>query len=183
MGVTSSRRAQKAAAQTVEALEKNAARGWYGGAVGMISRRRHQHRHRGSARRICATPASHPVGSHAAVDLAGEERRETRLKATGFFRTARRKRGRGRRAGSVRQPVRQPRFLVDNDLIVIHTLSNHARQTARKSGSTARASRGTDRKVGPNLILISARPDALDFRRARTGQDGGAPGSAGLACA
>src|SRR5207247_3757684 len=79
---------KKAAAQTVEALEKDA-RGWYGGAVGMIGLNgdintgiliRTTYLRDGMAR--------YPVGATLLYDSVPEmEERETRLKATGFFRT------------------------------------------------------------------------------------------------
>src|SRR5713226_3582370 len=78
---------KKAAAQTVEALEKNA-RGWYGGAIGMISLNgdintgiliRTTYLRNGTA--------SYPAGATLLYDSVPEmEERETRLKATGFFR-------------------------------------------------------------------------------------------------
>ena len=79
---------KKAAAQTIEALEKDA-RGWYGGAVGMISLNgdintgiliRTTYLRDGMAR--------YPVGATLLYDsVPAMEERETRLKATGFFRT------------------------------------------------------------------------------------------------
>ena len=92
---------KKAAAQAIENLEKDA-RGWYGGAVGMISLNgdintgiliRTVHLRDGdgalSARaRRCST-----------IPFPRLEERETRLKATGFFRALRRgasRRARGR---------------------------------------------------------------------------------------
>ncbi|MBV9745151.1 MAG: anthranilate synthase component I, partial [Acidobacteriia bacterium] len=79
---------KKAAAQTVETLEKDA-RGWYGGAVGMITLNgdintgiliRTTYLHDGIA--------SYPVGATLLYDsIPAMEERETRLKATGFFRT------------------------------------------------------------------------------------------------
>src|SRR6266853_2188305 len=79
---------KKAAAQTVEALEKNA-RGWYGGAVGMISLGGDIN----TGILIRTTylrdgVASYPVGATLLFDsVPVMEERETRLKATGFFRT------------------------------------------------------------------------------------------------
>jgi len=74
---------KKAAAQTVEALERNA-RGWYGGAVGMISLNgdintgiliRTTYLRNGTA--------SYPVGATLLYDsVPAMEERETRLKAT-----------------------------------------------------------------------------------------------------
>ena len=79
---------KKAAAQTVEAMEKDA-RGWYGGAVGMLSMSgdintgiliRTTYLRDGVAR--------YPVGATLLYDsVPPMEERETRLKATGFFRT------------------------------------------------------------------------------------------------
>ena len=79
---------KKAAAQTVEALEKDA-RGWYGGAVGMISLNgdintgiliRTTYLRDGMAR--------YPVGATLLYDsVPVMEELETRMKATGFFRT------------------------------------------------------------------------------------------------
>ena len=79
---------KKAAAQAIEDLEKDA-RGWYGGAVGMISlERRHQHRHpdphRASAR---WRGALYGAGATLLYDsIPEQEEQEMRLKATGFFR-------------------------------------------------------------------------------------------------
>src|SRR5689334_8494777 len=79
---------KKAAAQTVESLEKNA-RGWYGGAVGMISL--NGDINTGILIRTTYLRdgiASYPVGATLLYDSVPEmEERETRLKATGFFRT------------------------------------------------------------------------------------------------
>src|SRR2546428_13515149 len=79
---------KKAAAQTVEALEKNA-RGWYGGAVGMISL--NGDINTGILIRTTYLRdgmASYPVGATLLYDsIPAMEKRETRLKATGFFRT------------------------------------------------------------------------------------------------
>src|SRR5450432_531469 len=79
---------KKAAARTVEALEKNA-RGWYGGAVGMISL--NGDINTGILIRTTYLRdgmASYPVGATLLYDsVPAMEERETRLKATGFFRT------------------------------------------------------------------------------------------------
>ena len=81
---------KKAAAQAIEDLEKDA-RGWYGGAVGMISLNgdintgiliRTVHLRDGMAR--------YQAGATLLYDSVPElEERETRLKATGFFRALR----------------------------------------------------------------------------------------------
>src|SRR5271156_2021795 len=122
---------KKWAAQAIENLEKTA-RGWYGGAVGMIALDgdintgitiRTVHLRDGVA--------SYPAGATLLYDSIPEnEDRECWLKATGFF-----------RALDAAPPV-PPRYtpaiedgrgvkllLVDNEDCFIHTLANYARQT------------------------------------------------------
>ncbi len=152
---------KKAAAQTVERLEKNA-RGWYGGAIGMISLNgdintgiliRTTYLRNGMA--------SYPVGATLLYDsVPAMEEKETRLKATGFFRTL---------GGAAAAPAAaEPRelsgagsklLLVDNDDCFIHTLSNYARQTGAevvtyRHGFPAELIE----RVAPNLMLISPGP-------------------------
>ena len=97
---------KKAAAQTVEALEKNA-RGWYGGAVGMISL--NGDINTGILIRTTYLRdgmASYPVGATLLYDsVPAMEERETRLKATGFFRTL----GAGDARGGERRAEREQR--------------------------------------------------------------------------
>ncbi len=152
---------KKAAAQAIENLEKDA-RGWYGGAVGMLSLNgdintgiliRTVHLRGGVAR--------YGVGATLLYDsVPALEEEETRMKATGFFRAL--------RAGSKAAAVQEPRsmagqgiklLLVDNDDCFIHTLSNYARQTGAEV-VTYRAGIPSDliRKLAPNLILISPGP-------------------------
>jgi len=122
---------KKWAAQAVEDLEADA-RGWYGGAVGMLSLDgdintgitiRTVHLRDGEAR--------YPAGATLLYDSIPEsEHEECRLKATGFFRalnikdaaepthTIHMEDGRGVRL-----------LLVDNEDCFIHTLANYARQT------------------------------------------------------
>jgi anthranilate synthase len=153
---------KKAASQVVEALEKSA-RGWYGGAVGMISLNgdintgiliRTTHLRDGIA--------SYRVGATLLYDSIPEtEERETRLKATGFFRVL-----------GVREedrPTNTPALetggaatkllLVDNDDCFIHTLANYARQSGAEV-VTYRAGFPAEliAKIAPNLILISPGP-------------------------
>jgi anthranilate synthase len=152
---------KKAAAQTVESLEKNA-RGWYGGAVGMISLNgdintgiliRTTYLRDGVAR--------YPVGATLLYDsVPALEEKETRLKATGFFRTL----GAGQTvadAPAAREPVGAGAklLLVDNDDCFIHTLANYARQTGAEV-VTYRAGFPTEliEQVRPSLILISPGP-------------------------
>jgi len=153
---------KKAAAQVVEALEKDA-RGWYGGAVGMISLNgdintgiliRTTHLRDGVA--------SYRVGATLLYDSVPEmEERETRLKSTGFFRVL----------GTVEAPLSTPPavseaegpvtklLLVDNDDCFIHTLANYARQSGAEV-VTYRAGFPPEliSKIAPNLILISPGP-------------------------
>ena len=75
--------------------------------------------------------ARYPAGATLLYDsVPAMEERETRLKATGFFRAlgaAERRPRRHRRAEPVGAGVRL--LLVDNDDCFIHTLANYARQT------------------------------------------------------
>jgi anthranilate synthase len=154
---------KKAAAQTIESLEKDA-RGWYGGAVGMITLNgdintgiliRTTYLRDGIAR--------YPVGATLLYDsIPAMEERETRLKATGFFRTL----GAGEEAKPAAAVVeREPAgagarlLLVDNDDCFIHTLANYARQTGAKV-VTYRAGFPLEliSQVAPSLILISPGP-------------------------
>jgi len=156
---------KKAAAQTVEALEKDA-RGWYGGAVGMISLNgdintgiliRTTYLRDGMAR--------YPVGATLLYDsVPAMEERETRLKATGFFRTL------GAEETTAAEAVKRSAtgvpsgsgaklLLVDNDDCFIHTLANYARQTGAEV-VTYRAGFPAEvmALVAPDLILISPGP-------------------------
>jgi anthranilate synthase len=152
---------KKAAAQAIENLEKDA-RGWYGGAVGMLSMSgdintgiliRTVHLRDGIAR--------YGAGATLLYDsVPALEEQETRLKATGFFRALR-----GATATSA-TPAVQSRagqglklLLIDNDDCFIHTLSNYARQTGAEV-VTYRAGIPPEliRQLQPNLILISPGP-------------------------
>jgi anthranilate synthase len=154
---------KKAAAETVESLEKSA-RGWYGGAVGMISLNgdintgiliRTTYMRNGVA--------SYPVGATLLYDsVPAMEERETRLKATGFFRTL----GAGETAQAPSPANRgegaglgAKLLLVDNDDCFIHTLANYVRQTGAEV-VTYRAGFPPDliAKIAPSLILISPGP-------------------------
>jgi anthranilate synthase len=154
---------KKAAAQAIENLEKDA-RQWYGGAVGMLSLNgdintgitiRTIHLRGGIA--------SYGVGATILYDSIPEmEERETRIKATGFFRAL--------SGGSREQQPAQPRaaarvgegvrlLLVDNDDCFIHTLANYARQTGAEV-VTYRTGfpLGLLERVAPNIVLISPGP-------------------------
>jgi anthranilate synthase len=153
---------KKAAAQAIEALEKSA-RGWYGGAIGMISLNgdintgiliRTTYLRDGMAR--------YPAGATLLYDsVPALEERETRLKATGFFRTL----GTAPPATAVTSAERESRgagaklLLVDNDDCFIHTLANYARQTGAEV-VTYRWGFPPEviERVAPTLILVSPGP-------------------------
>ena len=152
---------KKAAAQAVEDLEKDA-RGWYGGAVGMLSLNgdintgiliRTVHLEKGNAR--------YSAGATLLYDSIPEnEEEETRLKASNFFRTLlpNQKTDDGhyttRRIGD---GIRL--LLVDNDDCFIHTLANYARQTGA-SVSTYRSALALEMidQTRPDIVLISPGP-------------------------
>jgi anthranilate synthase len=152
---------KKWAAQAIENLEKDP-RGWYGGAVGMISLDgdintgiaiRTVHLKNGEAR----------YGAGATLlydsDPASEDR-ECWLKATGFFRAF--------SAAKPPEPAYAPRMeegvgvrllLVDHEDCFIHTLANYARQTGAEV-MTYRSGFPLDliEKLQPSLILVSPGP-------------------------
>ncbi len=153
---------KKAAAVAIEKLEKTA-RGWYGGAVGMISL--NGDINTGILIRTTFVRdgvASYPVGATLLYDsVPAMEERETRLKATGFFRVL----GTAPKA-SVESPIGRDApgagsrlLLVDNDDCFIHTLANYARQTGAEV-VTYRAGFPEEliAKLAPHLILISPGP-------------------------
>ncbi|MFN7995714.1 MAG: anthranilate synthase component I [Bryobacteraceae bacterium] len=151
---------KKAAAETVESLEKDA-RGWYGGAVGMISL--NGDINTGILIRTTYLRdgiATYPVGATLLYDsVPAMEDRECHLKATGFFRAL----------GHIDNPTNTPMveaagagarlLLVDNDDCFIHTLANYARQTGAEV-ITYRAGFPPEliAKIAPHLILISPGP-------------------------
>lgn len=152
---------KKWAAQAIEDLEKDA-RGWYGGAVGLISLNgdintgiliRTVHLKDGVAK--------YPVGATLLYDsVPASEENETRMKATGFFRAlsaVEEKRGGALAAAGT--GYRPKLLLVDNDDCFIHTLANYARQTGAEV-VTYRAGFPASllRDVNPDLILISPGP-------------------------
>ena len=143
-----------------ERLEKDA-RGWYGGAIGMIAL--NGDINTGILIRttyLQGGVASYPVGATLLYDSVPEmEERETRLKATGFFRTL------GVNEAAAAPPVDEAvgagarLLLVDNDDCFIHTLANYARQTGAEV-VTYRAGFPSEliEKIAPHLILISPGP-------------------------
>jgi anthranilate synthase len=154
---------KKAAAQAIEDLE-NSPRGWYGGAVGMLSLNgdmntgiliRTVHLQNGKA--------EYSAGATLLYDSVPElEEKETRLKATGFFRALRQAEAQ-RGPGVVEihdQSGRGVRLLlVDNADCFIHTLSNYARQTGAEV-VTYRAGFPLSLidELAPDVLLISPGP-------------------------
>jgi anthranilate synthase len=152
---------KKAAAQTIENIEKNA-RGWYGGAVGMLSLNgdintgiliRTVHMRDGMA--------EYPVGATLLYDSVPEmEELETRMKATGFFRAFQPPKKMVAQASDAAPSAAGVRMLlVDNDDCFIHTLANYARQTGAEV-VTYRAGFPLHMiaDLSPDMILISPGP-------------------------
>ena len=158
---------KKWAAQAIEEIEKDA-RGWYGGAVGMISLNgdintgiliRTVHLRDGVAK--------YPVGATLLYDSIPEnEELETRMKATGFFgaiQAAQRAApltNAGETAAETAQPGKGIKLLlVDNEDCFIHTLANYARQTGAEV-VTYRAGIPAEliREIKPDVILVSPGP-------------------------
>jgi anthranilate synthase len=151
---------KKAAAQAIEDLEKDA-RGWYGGAVGMILLNgdintgiliRTVHLKDGVA--------SYATGATLLYDSVPEnEEVETRLKATGFFRALQPPEPPAPTPAGPRPGHGVRMLLVDNDDCFIHTLANYARQTGADV-ITYRAGFPLEliREIRPDLILISPGP-------------------------
>jgi anthranilate synthase len=151
---------KKAAAQTIENLEKDA-RGWYGGAAGMLSLSgdintgiliRTVHLKNGVAR--------YPAGATLLYDSKPEdEEKETRLKATGFFRSIHPAvlPAAGPTGEAPGTGVRL--LLVDNDDCFIQTLANYVRQTGAEV-VTYRAGfpLAMISDLHPDIILISPGP-------------------------
>jgi anthranilate synthase len=152
---------KKAAAQAIEDLEKDA-RGWYGGAIGMLSLNgdintgitiRTVHLKEGMAR----------YGAGATLlydsDPASEDE-ECRLKATNFFRALYPSDSSGPNAYETRRVGEGVHILlVDNDDCFIHTLANYARQTgARVSTYRSHVALEAINSEKPDIVLISPGP-------------------------
>ncbi len=152
---------KKAAAQAIEDLEKDA-RGWYGGAIGMLSLNgdintgitiRTVHLKDGFAR--------YAAGATLLYDSdARSEDQECRLKATTFFRALYPAIATGPEAHQTRRVGEGVHLLlVDNDDCFIHTLANYARQTGA-AVSTYRSNVALEMidSVKPDVVLISPGP-------------------------
>ncbi len=152
---------KKAASIAVENLEKSA-RGWYGGAIGMLSL--NGDINTGILIRTTYLRdgiATYPAGATLLYDSdPASEEQETRIKATGFFRLLDPAR---KLVTAVPPPEMTARgvklLLVDNDDCFIHTLSNYARQTGAEV-VTYRNGFPLEmlRDIRPDLILVSPGP-------------------------
>lgn len=152
---------KKAAAQAIEDLEKDA-RGWYGGAIGMLSLNgdintgitiRTVHLKDGVAR--------YAAGATLLYDSDPlSEDQECRLKATNFFRALYPARAAAPQVHPPRRVGEEVRLLlVDNDDCFIHTLANYARQTgATVSTYRSHAALEAVDSTKPNIVLISPGP-------------------------
>ena len=151
---------KKAAAIAIENLEKSA-RGWYGGAIGALML--NGDINTGILIRTTYLKdgmATYPAGATLLYDSdPASEERETRLKATGFFRIL---------AEQARVPAVVEKqlpgagsklLLIDNDDCFIHTLANYARQTGAEvvTYRTGFPLSLLD-EIQPDLILISPGP-------------------------
>jgi anthranilate synthase len=152
---------KKAAAQAIEDLEKTP-RGWYGGAIGILSLNgdintgillRTIHLKEGIAR--------YSAGATLLYDSdPRSEDQECRLKATAFFRALYPETTPANKSRTVKRHGEGVRLLlVDNDDCFIHTLANYARQTGAIV-STFRsyvALEAIDTQK-PDIVLISPGP-------------------------
>jgi anthranilate synthase len=151
---------KKAAARAIEQLEKTA-RGWYGGAIGMLSLGGDINT--GITIRTTLLRdgmASYPVGATLLYDsVPAMEYRETRLKATTFFRSLMPPAAAVEEVPRAKVGVGAKLLLVDNDDCFIHTLANYARQTGAEV-VTYRAGFPPEliAQVAPTLLLISPGP-------------------------
>ena len=151
---------KKAAAVAIESLEKNA-RGWYGGAVGMLSL--NGDINTGILIRTTYLRdgyATYPAGATLLYDSdPASEERETRLKAGEFFPAAGSAARREPEAAEESAPLDIKLLLVDNDDCFIHTLANYARQAGAEV-VTYRAGVPFEvlDAVKPDMILISPGP-------------------------
>ena len=153
---------KKAAAQAIENLEKDA-RGWYGGAIGMLSLNgdlntgiliRTVHMKDGLA--------SYPAGATLLYDSdPASEDAECHLKATGFLRALEMGKVKKKPASAVTAKVGHgvKMLLVDNDDCFIQTLADYARQTGAEVISYRWGI--PDElilQIAPDIILLSPGP-------------------------
>lgn len=153
---------KKAAAQAIENLEKNA-RGWYGGAIGLISLSSGDINTGILIRTVHLKDgwAKYPAGATLLYDsVPAAEENETRLKATSFFRALAAKPTAPVAATAATHSATGVKLLlVDNDDCFIHTLANYARQAGAEV-VTYRS--GFDLSlildINPTLVLMSPGP-------------------------
>jgi anthranilate synthase len=152
---------KKWAAQAIEDLEVNA-RGWYGGAVGMITLNGEINTGI-TIRTVLLRDGMAAYGAGATLlydsDPASEDR-ECHLKATGFFRALNTQAA----APAAYAPRRDESsgvrmLLVDHEDCFIHTLANYARQTGAEV-ITYRSGFPLEmiQRVAPSLIMLSPGP-------------------------
>lgn len=153
---------KKAAAQAIENMEKDA-RGWYGGAIGLISLSAGDINTGILIRTVHLKDglAKYPAGATLLYDSEpAAEENETRMKATSFFRalapkTAPVEAKRAPAAGGEKVKL----LLIDNDDCFIHTLANYARQAGAE---VVTYRNGFDLRLivemNPDLVLISPGP-------------------------
>ena len=150
---------KRAAAMAIESIEKSA-RGWYGGAIGALTLNGDMN----TGITIRTTylrdgVATYPAGATLLYDSdPASEERETRLKATGFFRILGEAAPRAE-AAAPEDLHASKLLLIDHEDCFIHTLANYARQT----GATVTTYRwGVSdellREVSPDLLLLSPGP-------------------------
>jgi len=150
---------KKAASNAIERLEKSE-RGWYGGAVGMLSLNGDMNT--GILIRTTYLRdgyATYPAGATLLYDSdPASEERETRLKANSFFRLLG-PQTKAVEAAEAQEPVNVKLLLIDNDDCFIHTLANYARQAGAEV-VTYRAGVPFEvlDAVHPDMILISPGP-------------------------
>jgi anthranilate synthase len=152
---------KKWAAQAIEDLELNP-RGWYGGAVGMITL--NGEINTGimiRTARLKDGVAAYPAGATLLYDSdPASEHDECRLKATGFFRALSAQAAPATGYAPAKTEGSGVRLLlVDNEDCFIHTLANYARQTGAEV-ITYRTGFPLEmiEKVAPSLILVSPGP-------------------------
>ncbi|MBV9224012.1 MAG: anthranilate synthase component I, partial [Acidobacteriaceae bacterium] len=152
---------KKAAAQAIEDLEKDA-RGWYGGAIGILSLNGDINTGI-TIRTVHLKDRMARYGAGATLlydsDPASEDD-ECRLKATNFFRALYPAVASGPSAYENRRVGEGVRILlVDNDDCFIHTLANYARQTgARVSTYRSHVALEAIDSEKPDIVLISPGP-------------------------
>jgi anthranilate synthase len=150
---------KRAAAVAIESIEKSA-RGWYGGAVGALTLNGDMNT--GITIRTTYLKdgvATYPAGATLLYDSdPASEERETRLKATGFFRILGEAPKKNIEAAAPEQ-YGSKLLLIDHEDCFIHTLANYARQTGADV-VTYRWGVSDEllHQISPGLLLISPGP-------------------------